>query len=152
MTIEYLADHPEALDTLVQWMHQEWGQVRGSETLEQRRKRFAGSLNRDRIPLSVVALEAGELLGSASLIAHDMETRMELTPWLASVFVAQQHRRRGIGAELVRRVMAEAGKLEVPLLYLYTVYSERFYAALGWALMEHTSYLGQKIVIMTYTP
>src|SRR3954470_15111878 len=117
MTIEYLADHPETLETIVQWTHQEWGDVRGGETLEQRRKRFAGSMNRDRIPLSVVALEDGEVLGSASLIAHDMETRMELTPWLASVFVGEQYRRHGVGAELVRRIMAEAGKLKLPLLY-----------------------------------
>ena len=152
MTIEYLADHQETLDTLVQWMHQEWGHVRGGETLEQRRKRFADSMNRDRIPLTVVALEGGELLGSASLIAHDMETRMELSPWLASVFVAEQYRRRGIGAELVRRIMSEAGRLKVPLLYLYTVHSERFYAALGWSLLERTAYRDQKIVIMTYEP
>ena len=152
MTIEYLADHPETLDTLVQWLHREWGHVRGGETLEQRRKRFAGSLNRDRIPLTVVALEAGELLGSASLIAHDMETRMELTPWLASVFVGEQYRRRGVGAELVRRIMAEAGKLEVPLLYLYTVHSERLYAPLGWTVAERTQYLEHPVVIMTYRP
>jgi len=152
MTIDYLADHREKLDTVVQWTHQEWGHVRGGETLNQRRKRFAASLNRDRIPLTVVAIDAGELLGSASLIAHDMETRMELTPWLASVFVAEQYRRRGIGAELVRRIMVEAGKLKVPLLYLYTVQSERFYASLGWTLMERTSYLGHDIVIMTYRP
>ena len=152
MTIEYLADHPETLDTLVQWLHREWGNVRGGETLEQRRKRFAGSLNRDRIPLTVVALEAGELLGSASLIAHDMETRMELTPWLASVFVAEEYRRRGVGAELVRRIMAEAGKLKVPLLYLYTVHSERLYASLGWTVAERTQYLEHPVVIMTYRP
>ena len=152
MTIEYLADHPETLDTLVQWLHREWGNVRGGETLEQRRKRFAGSLNRDRIPLTVVALDAGELLGSASLIAHDMETRMELTPWLASVFVGEQYRRRGVGAELVRRIMAEAGKLKVPLLYLYTVHSERLYASLGWTVAERTKFLEQPVVIMTYRP
>ena len=152
MTIEYLADHPETVDTLVQWLHREWGNVRGGETLEQRRKRFAGSLNRDRIPLTVVALEAGELLGSASLVAHDMETRMELTPWLASVFVGEQYRRRGVGAELVRRIMAEAGKLEVPLLYLYTVHSERLYASLGWAVTERTKFLEQPVAIMTYRP
>lgn len=152
MTIDYLADHPEALDTIVQWTHQEWGHVRGGETLEQRRARFAGSLNRDRIPLTVVALENGEVLGSASLIAHDMETRMELTPWLASVFVGEQFRRRGIGAQLVRRIMSEAAKLKVPLLYLYTVHSERFYVALGWSLLERTSYLNHEIVIMTYKP
>ena len=152
MTIEYLADHPETVDMLVQWMHREWGSVRGGETLEQRRKRFAGSLNRDRIPLTVVALEAGELLGSASLVAHDMETRMELTPWLASVFVGEQYRRRGVGAELVRRIMAEAGKLKVPLLYLYTVHSERLYASLGWTVAERTKFLEQPVVIMTYRP
>ena len=152
MTIDYLADEPETLDTLVQWQHREWGHVRGGETLDQRRARLACSLNRDRIPLTVVALEGGEVLGSASLIAHDMETRMELTPWLASVFVGEQYRRRGIGAELVRRIMAEAGKLDVPLLYLYTVHSEQFYAALGWMLQERTSYREQNVVIMTYSP
>ena len=152
MTIEYLADHPETLDTIVQWMHQEWGNVRGGETLEQRRKRFADSMNRDRIPLAVVALEAGEVLGSASLIAHDIETRMELTPWLASVFVAEPFRRRGVGAELVRRIMAEASRLKVPLLYLYTVHSERLYASLGWTVAERTDYLEHPVVIMTYCP
>ena len=152
MTIEYLADHPEALDTIVQWMHREWGNVPGGETLEQRRTRFAGSLHRDRIPLSVVALEGDEILGSASLIAHDMETRMELTPWLASVFVAEQYRRRGVGAELVRRIMAEAGKLKVSLLYLYTVHSERLYPSLGWTVFERTKFLEQPVVIMTYRP
>jgi N-acetylglutamate synthase-like GNAT family acetyltransferase len=81
-----------------------------------------------------------------------MKTRMELTPWLASVFVAEQCRRRGIGAKLVRRIMAEAGKLEVPLLYLYTVHSERFYTALGWTLTERTSFLDHDVVIMTYKP
>lgn len=152
MTIEYLADHPDALEALVQWQHAEWGHVRGGETLAQRRARLAGSLNRDRIPLTVVALEGGDLLGSASLIAHDMETRMELTPWLASVFVAEQYRRRGVGAELVRRIMAEAGKLKVPLLYLYTVHSERLYASLGWAVAERTTYLESPVVIMTCHP
>jgi N-acetylglutamate synthase-like GNAT family acetyltransferase len=152
MTIEYLADHPEALATLVQWQHEEWGHLRGGETLEQRRARLARSMNRDRIPLTVVALEAGEVLGSASLIEHDMETRMDLTPWLASVFVGKQYRRRGVGAELIRRIMAEAGKLKVSLLYLYTVHSERLYASLGWTVAERTNYREQPVVIMTYRP
>jgi N-acetylglutamate synthase-like GNAT family acetyltransferase len=152
MTIEYLADHPDALTTLAQWQHAEWGHIRPGDTVEKRATRLRGWSNRDRIPLTVVALEGNEVLGSASLIEHDMETRMELTPWLAGVFVGEPYRRRGIGAQLVRRIMDEARKLKVPLLYLYTVHSEKFYAALGWELMERTSYRDQKIVIMTYTP
>jgi N-acetylglutamate synthase-like GNAT family acetyltransferase len=152
MTIEYLADYPAALPILAEWQHREWGHLRAGDTVEKRRARLEGFSNRDRIPLTVVALDNSEVLGSASLIAHDMETRMELTPWLASVFVGEQHRRKGIGAELVRRIMNEAGKLDVPLLYLYTVHSEKFYAALGWTLRERTSYREQEVVIMTYSP
>jgi N-acetylglutamate synthase-like GNAT family acetyltransferase len=152
MTTEYLADHPGALSTLLEWQHREWGDLRHGETVEKRRARLESSCNRDRIPLTVVAFDDGEVLGSASLVLRDMETRMELTPWLASVFVGEQHRRKGIGAELVRRIMAEAGKLDVALLYLYTVHSEKFYAALGWTLQEHTSYREQKVAVMTYTP
>ena len=152
MRIEYLSDHPEALLTLAEWQHAEWGHLRPGDTLEKRMVRLRGFANGDQIPLTVVALEGDEVLGSASLIEHDMETRMELTPWLAGVFVGEPYRRRGIGAELVRRIMAEAGRLKVPVLYLYTVHSEKFYAGLGWTLMERTSYREQPIVIMTYTP
>jgi N-acetylglutamate synthase-like GNAT family acetyltransferase len=91
-------------------------------------------------------------MGSASLVRHDMDTRPELTPWLAGVFVAPEYRRRGVGAELVRRVMTEAGVQKVQTLYLYTVHSEAFYANLGWSLQERTAYRSQNVVIMTYRP
>jgi predicted N-acetyltransferase YhbS len=152
MTIEYLADHPQFLSTLAQWQHGEWGYLRPGDSVEARMARLQTSVQIGRIPLTVVALADGELLGSASLIPHDMDTRMELTPWLAGVFVAPEHRRKGVGAQLVRRIMAEAAALKVPLLYLYTVHSEKFYATLGWSLQEHTAYREQNVAIMTYRP
>ena len=152
MRIEYLADRTDALPILARWKHKEWGHLRAGDTVEKRQARLAETAHRDRIPLTVVALQGEEVLGSASLIEHDMETRMELTPWLAGVYVGEAYRCRGIGAELVRRIMSEAGKLKVPLLYLYTVHSEKFYAALGWTFLERTSYLEHDVVIMTYRP
>lgn len=152
MTIEYLADHPEAITVLAQWQHSEWGHVRPRDTVEKRATRLRSWSNRDRIPLTAVALEGNNVLGSASLIEHDMQTRMELAPWLAGVFVGEAYRRRGIGAQLVRRIMEEAQRLKVPILYLYTVHSEKFYATLGWKKIERTSYLEHDVVIMTYTP
>ena len=152
MTIEYLADHPEFVRTLAEWQHAEWGHLRPGDSVEARMSRLRNFSARDRIPLTVVAHDDGELLGSASLIPHDMDTRMELTPWLAGVFVAPEHRRCGVGAALVRRVMAEAARLSVPVLYLYTVHSEAFYATLGWSLQEHSTYRNQNIAIMTCHP
>jgi predicted N-acetyltransferase YhbS len=152
MTIDYLADHPKFVPALAQWQHGEWGHLRPGDSLEARMTRLQNCSQRGGIPLTVVAHENGELLGSASLISHDMETRIELTPWLAGVFVASEHRRRGIGAALVRRIMAEAAEQNVPILYLYTVHSETFYASLGWSLREHTAYRKQDVAIMTCRP
>jgi N-acetylglutamate synthase-like GNAT family acetyltransferase len=152
MEIEFLAEHPEALPKLAEWQHREWGHLRPDDSLEKRMARIEKYANRDQIPLTVVALEGGEVLGSASLIDFDMDTRMELSPWLASVFVGEPYRRKGIGAELVRRIMAEAANLDIPLLYLYTVHSEKFYAGLGWTFQERTAYREQEVVIMTFTP
>ena len=152
MRIEYLADHPEFLPTLAQWQHNEWGHLRPGDSVEARSARLQSYSQRDGIPLTVVALQNGELLGSASLVRNDMETRPELTPWLAGVLVAPEYRRRGVGAELVRRVMAEAATQKIPILYLYTVHSENFYDNLGWSLQEHTGYREQNVAIMTYYP
>ena len=152
MTIEYLADHPEFLSTLAEWQHAEWGYLRPGDSLEARTNRLRAEGERGRIPLTVVAHENGKVLGSASLIPHDMDTRLELSPWLAGVFVGTDHRRKGIGAQLVRRIMAEAASLKVPVLYLYAVHSVNFYSNLGWSLQEHTTSREQNVAIMTYRP
>ena len=90
------------------------------------------------------------LLGSAMLIAHDMDTRMEWSPWLAGVFVAPDYRRQGIGIELVRRVVQDASALGVRRLYLYTPGVERFYSRHGWSVVERTNYRGADVVVMSY--
>ena len=94
------------------------------------------------------SLSRGILLGSASLVAHDMDTRMDLSPWLARVYVTPEHRSRGVGTALVQRVLEETIELGVETLYLFTPDREEFYASLGWSVVERTEYRGQKVVIM----
>lgn len=119
--------------------------------MEARIARLNGWCGRGRIPLTVVAVSEGELLGSASLIEHDMDNRLDLCPWLAGVFVTPERRRQGIGAALVSRIVDEAISLHIPKLYLYTVNSTSFYTDLGWPLMEHAVYRGKEVSIMSYS-
>ncbi len=95
------------------------------------------------------AIEDGTVLGSASLVAHDMDTRMDLSPWLASVLVAPEHRRRGVGTALIHRVVDEARTLGFRTLYLFTPDKEALYTKLGWQFLERTEYLAQTVVIMS---
>src|SRR4051812_13873243 len=120
MSIElsYLADHPALVEEIAPWLHAEWGWFTPGSTLESRRMKLREHLNREKLPLAVVAHANGVPLGTAALRARDMDTRGELTPWLASVYVAASVRRRGLGARLVERIEAEAQRLGFPRIHL----------------------------------
>jgi len=146
--ISYLADRPEYVDVLVGWLHAEWGWFTPGSTLESRRAKLVQHLNRDRLPLALVAHERGQPLGTASLRAHDMDTRPELTPWLGAVYVAPEARRRGIGAQLVAAVEAEARRLGFGRMYLFTFDMAGYYARRAWVELERTHYRGEPVVVM----
>jgi len=149
MRIEYLADHPDLVGELVRLHFEQWGHLRPDESLEQRTGRLEACLGRGGVPSVLVALEDGALCGSAMLVANDMATRPELTPWLAGVYVVEDHRGRGIGSALVRRVESEAAKRGVARLYLYTPDAMGFYERLGWAVDERCEYLGNEVAVMS---
>jgi GNAT superfamily N-acetyltransferase len=148
--IGYLVDHQKFIQTLASWHHQEWAYLRPGESLEARTARLRTCCRRREIPTVVIAFTGDALLGSAMLIAHDMDTRMDLSPWLAGVFVAPERRCQGIGAALVRRVIDEATVLGVRQLYLYTPSAEQFYRCRGWLLVEHTRYRNTDVAVMSY--
>ena len=140
MTIEYLADRREFITTVARWLYEEWGHLRSHETIDDRVKRVDRACGHQQIPTTFVAIQDNKPVGIASLVKHDILTRPELSPWLAGVFVPREHRRRGIGAALVERVVAEARSLGVPRLYLYTPGSGILYLRLGWSVVERTFY------------
>ena len=140
VTVEYLAEHREFIPTVAYWLHAEWGHLHPGETVEDRAARVERACGRLEIPTTFVALVGDQLLGSASLVEHDMTTRPELTPWLSGVFVAPEHRRRRVGAALVERVVEEARALDTQRLYLYTPGSGALYLRLGWSVVERTFY------------
>ena len=60
------------------------------------------NLNDEPIPFALVAHDGGTFLGTASVIASDLDARSQYTPWVAAFWVDPEHRSNGIGAALVR--------------------------------------------------
>jgi GNAT superfamily N-acetyltransferase len=149
MRIDYLADHPELIPELARLHQQQWGYLRPEKSLEERTERLRAACGRGGIPTVVVGVEDGALCGSAMLVAGDMDTRPDLTPWLAGVYVAEDCRGRGYGSALVRRIESEASALGTPRLYLYTPEAAGFYGRLGWDVDERCAYLGHTVVVMS---
>jgi N-acetylglutamate synthase-like GNAT family acetyltransferase len=150
MQIDYLADYQHFIPILTQWHHREWAYLRPGDSVDARVSRLQGCCGHREIPTDVIAFTDRTLIGSAMLVAHDMDTRMDISPWLAGVFVDPHHRRHGVGAALVQRIIDEATGLGVEQLYLYTPSTEHFNSCLGWSLIEHTSYRGTEVAVMSY--
>lgn len=148
VTIEYLADRPEHLPALAEWLHAQWGSLTPGSTLETRAEKMRGQLQRAAVPCAFVALDGDRPAGTASLVAHDMESHPEWTPWLASVYVHRDFRRRGIGSALAERVAEEARALGVAELYLFTPDQQRLYERLGWRRLRQEPYRGWDVTVM----
>jgi predicted N-acetyltransferase YhbS len=146
--IKYLADHPDLVPILARWFYEEWGSHSPSSTMEDMEARLRTRMNRDWLPLTLVALMDKEPVGSAALKIREMETHPQFEHWLGSVYVREEFRRMGIGSYLVKAGENEAMRFDIPYLYLYTRTSETFYARLGWESIERPVYRGREVVIM----
>jgi len=148
--IELLADRPDFIPTLAEWHYREWAYLRPGDSVENRVSMLRERSGRSELPITYVASSSAGLLGSAMLIACDMDTRPEYAPWLAGVFVAPESRRRGVGRALVEHVMSEAAAFCFVTLYLFTPSAQDFFHRLGWNILERTNYRGANVIVMSY--
>jgi N-acetylglutamate synthase-like GNAT family acetyltransferase len=81
-------------------------------------------------------------------MAADLPVREHLTPWLAAIYVATEHRGQGVAAAIVGRLVDEAHRLKLPRLYLWTSSAAGLYAKLGWKELEKLEYCGKPITVM----
>ncbi len=88
--------------------------------------------------------------GTAGLVRQDLETRPDLTPWLAGLF-QPAFRGRGHATALVRRVEVFAAAASVPVLWLYTSTAEPLYARLGWERVGSERDKGAEVALMKRT-
>jgi N-acetylglutamate synthase-like GNAT family acetyltransferase len=151
MDIQYLGDRQEGIPILAAWIYNEWSYLYPGATLQDFEDLLRERINKKSLPLTLVAIEAGEPVGTASLKAFDMETRSDLTPWLTSLYVAKPWRRRGIGSNLVKAIEQKAAELEIRKLFLFTTDAalvDLFYSRLGWIVKEKTIYHSYPVIIM----
>jgi N-acetylglutamate synthase-like GNAT family acetyltransferase len=150
MDIVDLRKIPEVIPLLVKWHHRQWAYLNPQSTLEKRLEKTTRYLCDEPIPSTFVAIESGKVLGSAAIVEHDMDTRTEYSPWLASVYVAPEHRDKGIGSKLVSYIMSFAKKHEIDTLYLYTPNKEKFYKRLGWHTIHVELFNEVQVFVMQY--
>ncbi len=150
--IESAADHLDRVPEVARW-HWENGGWREDPkgSVDSWTQGLLGRTNRDRIPATYFALRGNDLVGSVTLVEHDLPDRRDLQdfgPWLAGVHVVRSARGAGIGSRLVRHAEERARSFGVSRLFLYTSLAALFYQRLGWRTVRQDHFVGP-ITIMS---
>ena len=148
MEIVPLADKKEFIAELAELHHAEWKHLNPSLTLEGRAEAIAKAAEREGIPSIFISVSGGQLVGSAALVQNDMDTKPDLSPWLAAVYVKEAFRNQGIATDLIARCEAEAARSNANAWYLYTEFASTLYEKLGWRHLERCKYKGVTVDVM----
>ena len=129
-TIVSLRDRPDLVPAVASWLWHEWARRKGrtiemvTARLTERRESWGEE--------TFVRLLNGVPVATASLVDADLDSRPDLSPWLAGVFVDPAFRGQGHAAALVRRVEDAARAAGIATLWLHTEHASGLYAKLGW--------------------
>ncbi len=147
VTILPLQDAPDAMSLCAGWLNDEWGKAYGyglRDTADWLRKIMAPGSGE----AALVALDGGSAVGICLLVACDLESRAELTPWVSGLYVRPDRRRRSIGSKLLSAVEGTARAGGAANLYLYTRTAERLCLRLGWRVRGRLARDGTNFALM----
>jgi GNAT superfamily N-acetyltransferase len=131
--VEWLADHPGLVDTVLAWHWREWSHGEADASLDRWRAQLVERSNRDRIPFTLVAFVDDVAVGSVSVCEEDLDPRYaDEGPWLSGMFVTGRARNQGIGRALLRVAEKQSRRFGATELWLFTTEAAAFYGRCGW--------------------
>ena len=137
--IALLIDRPSAIPRLAELFTDEWTPWYGSDGKGNARSDLVECMNRDRLPIAVVAENThGLVLGTAALKQESLGSEYGFSPWLAAVVVDPDFRDHGIGTSLIRTVEEHAEKLAFSEIYTSTDTAISIVERRGWECLDQT--------------
>jgi monoamine oxidase/predicted N-acetyltransferase YhbS len=155
--IETLVGRPDLAELLAGWHVAEFGHLYDADVWDRRLavdelRAMAGEASTDTtwVAFDGAGRDAGDVVGSVSLIATDDLAGFEhLTPWLASLYVVERARGRGIAAALVDVVLDAARRRGHEYVHLFTAGQERYYLDRGWRTVARLVVRSHESAVMT---
>ena len=150
ITIDLLKNHPNSIPALTQIWYEVLGKVWNPDaSIENAAEKLNQHLNQDILPLTFVALDAGQPVGMCSLREND-GIRADLKPWLGSLVVDPSYQERGIGRLLIEATKKKARDFGFQKLYLFAFDPTipEYYARLGWQSIGMEEFKDHPVTVM----
>lgn len=139
MNIDFLSNQPEKINEVSEMIFKEFVVKTGSGMkFEDVVKHFSNTKD-NTLPITLVALESGECLGTVSIFENDLKIKGMYKPWLASLYTKPEYRGRGVGEKLIAKTIDVVKELGFNELYLRTEDASDYYRKRGWTYLETVS-------------
>lgn len=153
-----LQHRPEHFAQVASWHHQECERQGLQSSLAIRQQRLLAHVQQHRLPKTIVAVRAGQLLGCVSLVRYGYRSR-ESHPssandhpvWLSNLYVPERNRQRGLGNLLIEAVKKYARELGLEELWLSAAEYTDYYRKRGWQVVRRTRLGGRSVNVMRIT-
>ncbi|MGE6256925.1 GNAT family N-acetyltransferase [Heyndrickxia sporothermodurans] len=151
MIIDFLAHHSNYVEDVSNMIYKEFVlNTNSSKTFDEVFTYFSNT-NMNTFPITLIAIEGDECLGTISIFENDLKSREEYKPWLASLYTKPEHRNKGVGKQLIDGTLKVVKELGYKELFLRTETASDYYKNRGWHLVESVSdESGQNIDIFKY--
>ncbi|MFM2485207.1 GNAT family N-acetyltransferase [Celerinatantimonas yamalensis] len=150
MDFIFLADKQEMKPVVAKWYFDKWGHLNEGASVASFDNKLNDYLNRDSLPLMIMAVEDDYILGVAQLRYHEMSIYPEKEHWLGGVYVDAKHRGKHVASAIVNKIEQIALTLGVSEIHLQTEsLNGGLYARLGWQPVEQVNYHGVDVQVMS---
>jgi GNAT superfamily N-acetyltransferase len=129
------------ISTCAKWRVEAFGDV--LETGVEVQKKSLEAFTSDQSGQAAVVTKLdGILAGTCLLVRSELDPCHPVSPWLAGLYVAPEHRCHGVGRVLVKAIEDQAPQRGNRRLYLYTARAIRYYERLGWSAVDQVDWKG----------
>jgi GNAT superfamily N-acetyltransferase len=129
MRIISIRQEPDYKKIAAKYIHSKWGNETNYQLYED--SIFGCVSTNEPVPCWYLLEEDNQIIGCIGLIDHDFISRIDLSPWLCSLYIEKNHRGKALGLLLIEQVKKDAAQKGFKKVYLCTELSS-FYEKYGF--------------------